>query len=156
MDFVGPARVCSAGGKWYVLVIVDDYSRYAWVFSLADKGETFGFVTDLILRLKNERYGDVVRAIRSDNGSEFKNSHPETFCLDLGLEHQFSSPYVACQNVVVERKTHSPCEMAQTMLDEHKTPRKYLAEVVNTACHVGNQIFLRAILNKTCYEFMHG
>jgi hypothetical protein len=26
MDFVGPARVCSAGGKWYVLVIVDDYS----------------------------------------------------------------------------------------------------------------------------------
>jgi hypothetical protein len=28
--------------------------------------------------------------------------------------------------------------------------------VVNTACHVGNQIFLRAILNKTCYEFMHG
>jgi transposase InsO family protein len=55
MDLVGPARVCSAGGKWYVLVIVDDYSRYAWVFFLADKGETFGFVRDLILRLKNER-----------------------------------------------------------------------------------------------------
>jgi transposase InsO family protein len=79
MDLVGPARVCSAGGKWYVLGIVDDYSRYAWVFFLADKGETFGFVRDLILRLKNERNGDVVRAIRSDNGSEFKNSHFETF-----------------------------------------------------------------------------
>jgi hypothetical protein len=52
MELVGPARVCSAGGKWYVLVIVDDYSRYAWVFFLADKGETFGFVRDLILRLK--------------------------------------------------------------------------------------------------------
>jgi hypothetical protein len=38
MDLIGPARVCSAGGKWYVLVIVDDYSRYAWVFFLADKG----------------------------------------------------------------------------------------------------------------------
>jgi hypothetical protein len=35
-------------------------------------GETFGFVRDLILRLKNERHGDGVRAIRSDNGSEFK------------------------------------------------------------------------------------
>jgi transposase InsO family protein len=65
MDLVGPARVCSAGGKWYVLVIVDDYSRYAWVFFLADMGETFSFVRDLILRLKNERHGDVVRAIRS-------------------------------------------------------------------------------------------
>jgi transposase InsO family protein len=79
MDLVGPARVCSAGGKWYVLVIVDDYSRYAWVFFLADKGETFSFVRDLMLRLKNERHGDAVRAIRSDNGGEFKNSHFETF-----------------------------------------------------------------------------
>jgi transposase InsO family protein len=79
MYLVGPARVCSAGGKWYVLVIVDDYSRYAWVFFLADKGETFGFVRDLILRLKNERHGDVVRAIRSDNGSEFKISRLKPF-----------------------------------------------------------------------------
>jgi hypothetical protein len=44
MDMVGPAHVCSAGGKWYVLVLVDDYSLYAWVFFLAEKGETFGFV----------------------------------------------------------------------------------------------------------------
>jgi transposase InsO family protein len=112
MDLVGPARVCSSGGKWYVLVIVDDYSRYAWVFFLADKGETFGFVQDLILRLKNERNEDAVRAIRRDNGSEFKNSHFETFCRDLGLEHQFSFPYVACHNGVVERKNRSLCEMA--------------------------------------------
>jgi transposase InsO family protein len=60
MGLVGPTRVCSVGGKWYVLVIVDDYSRYAWVFFLADKGETFGFVQDLILRLKNEMNGGVV------------------------------------------------------------------------------------------------
>jgi hypothetical protein len=46
-------------------------SLNAWVFFLADKGETFSFVRDLILRLKNERHGDVVRVIRIDNGSEF-------------------------------------------------------------------------------------
>jgi transposase InsO family protein len=96
MDLVGPAREGSAGGKWNVFVIVDDNTRYAWLFFLTDKGETFGFVRDIILRLKNERNGDVVRAICSDKGSEFKNSHSETFCRDLGLEHQFSSPYVAC------------------------------------------------------------
>jgi transposase InsO family protein len=156
MDLVGLARVCSAGGKWYVLVIVDDYSRYAWIFFLADKGETFGFVRNLILRLKNETHLDVVRAIRSDSGSEFKNSHFETFCHDLGLEHKFSSPYVACHNGVVVRKNHSLCEMARMMLDEHRTPKKYWAEAVNTAWHVGNRIFLRAFLNKTCYELMHG
>jgi transposase InsO family protein len=71
MDLVGLARVCSTGGKWYVLVIVDDYSRHDWVFFLVDKGEMFGFVRDLIMRLKNEKNGDVVQAIHSDNGSEF-------------------------------------------------------------------------------------
>jgi transposase InsO family protein len=77
-------------------------------------------------------------------------------CRDLVLEHQFSSPYVACQNGVVERKNRSLCEMAWTMLDEHRTPRRYWVEEVNTVCHVGNQIFLRAFLNKMCYELMHG
>jgi hypothetical protein len=64
----------------------------AWVLFLGDKEETFGFARDLILRLKNERHGDAVRTICSDNGSEFKNSCFETCCCDLGLEHQFSSP----------------------------------------------------------------
>jgi transposase InsO family protein len=90
IDLVGLARVRSAGGKWYVLVVVDDYSRYAWVFFLEDKRETFGFVRDLVFL---ERHGDAIQAIRSVNGSEFRNSHFETFCHDLGLEHQFSSPY---------------------------------------------------------------
>jgi hypothetical protein len=60
MDLVGPARLRSAGGKWYVLVVVDDYSRNVWVFFLEDKGETFGFVRDLVLRLKNKRHGDAI------------------------------------------------------------------------------------------------
>jgi transposase InsO family protein len=93
VDLVGSAHVRSAGGKWYVLVVEDDYSRYAWVFFLEEKGETFGFVRDLVLRLRNERHGDAIRAICSDNASKFRNSRSETFCQDLGLEHQFSSLY---------------------------------------------------------------
>jgi hypothetical protein len=34
MDTVGPSQLRSMRGKWYVLVIVDDYSRYSWVFLL--------------------------------------------------------------------------------------------------------------------------
>jgi hypothetical protein len=44
MDLVGPARVQPTGGKWYVLVVVDHCSRYAWVFFLEERGEMFGFV----------------------------------------------------------------------------------------------------------------
>jgi transposase InsO family protein len=156
MDLVGPTRVRSVGGKWYVLVVVDDYFRYAWVFFLEDKSETFGFVQDLIMRLKKERHGNAIRAIRSDNGSEFKNSCFDAFCRDLGFEHQYSTPSVPPQNGVVERKNRTLCEMAMTMLDEHRTPRRYWDEAVNTACHVSNRILLRAFKKKTCYELMHG
>jgi hypothetical protein len=43
IDTVGPSRVCSMGAKWYVLVVVDDYSRYSWVFFLESKDEVFGY-----------------------------------------------------------------------------------------------------------------
>jgi hypothetical protein len=155
MDLVGLARVRSVGGKWYVLVVVDDYSRYAWVFFLEEKWETFGFVRDLVLSLRIERHGDAIRAIPSDNGSEFRNSRFETFCHDLGLEHQFSSLYTPSQNGVVEGKNRTLCEMARTMLDEHRTPRRFYAEAVNTACYVSNRIFLGVHKKKTCYELMH-
>jgi transposase InsO family protein len=155
MELVGPARVRSVGGKWYVLVVVDDYSQYAWVFFLVEKWETFGFVRDLVLRLRNERHEDAIRAIRIDNGLEFSNSHFETFCHDLGLEHQFSSLYTPPQNGVVERKNRTLCEMARTMLDEHRTPRRFWAEAVNTTCYVSNRIYLRVDKKKSCYELMH-
>jgi transposase InsO family protein len=156
MNHVGPAHVRSAGGKWYVLVVVDNYSRYAWVFFLEKKWETLCFVRDLFLRLRNERHGDAIRAIRSDNGSEFKNSCFESFCHNLGLENQFSSPYMPPQNGVVERKNRTLCEMAWTMLDEHRTTRRFWTEAVNTTCYMLNRIYLRVHKKKTCYELMHG
>jgi hypothetical protein len=41
MDAVDPSRVCSMGGKWYVLIIVDDFSHYSWIFFLESKDEVF-------------------------------------------------------------------------------------------------------------------
>ncbi|WVZ84706.1 hypothetical protein U9M48_031701 [Paspalum notatum var. saurae] len=139
IDKVGPARVASVSGKWYVLVIVDDVSRFSWVFFMEFKDEVFGFVRNLVLRLRNESH-KAMTAIRSDNGGEFRNSQFKNFCRDL--EHQFSSPYTPPQNGVVERKNCTLVEMERTMLDEHTTPRRFLAEAVNTACYITNRIFL--------------
>ncbi|WVZ75671.1 LOW QUALITY PROTEIN: hypothetical protein U9M48_023706 [Paspalum notatum var. saurae] len=155
MDTVGPARVASVSGKWYVLVIVDDFSRFSWVFFMEFKDEAFGFVRDLVLRLRNESH-KAMRAIRSDNSGEFRNSRFKNFCRDLGLEHQFSSPYTQTQNGVVERKNRTLVEMVRTILDEHRTPRRFWAEAVNTACYIANRIFLRAFLGKTSYELRFG
>nr|ABA91128.1 retrotransposon protein, putative, unclassified [Oryza sativa Japonica Group] len=155
MDTVGPARVQSVGGKWYVLVIVDDFSRYFWVFFMATKDEAFQHFRGLFLRLDLEFPGSLKR-IRSDNGGEFKNASFEQFCNERGLEHEFSSPRVPQQNGVVERKNRVLIEMARTMLNEYKTPRKFWAEVINTACYISNRVLLRSKLGKTSYELRFG
>ncbi|XP_066324527.1 uncharacterized protein [Miscanthus floridulus] len=88
MDTVGPAHVRSAGGKWYVLVVVDDFSQYSWVFFLESKDEAFSYVHDLVLKLKNELSNNAVRAIRSDNGDDkigqdiFEDEKEEDGCDD--------------------------------------------------------------------------
>jgi transposase InsO family protein len=101
MDTVGPSRVRSMGGKWYVLVIVDDYSRYSWVFFLDSKDQVFEHFWLLVLRLNNE-HPNCFKAIRSDNGTEFRNASFDEFCLEHGIDQQFSTPRVSQLNGVVE------------------------------------------------------
>jgi transposase InsO family protein len=93
MDTVGPSRVRSMGGKWYVFVIVDDYSHYSWVFFLESKGEVFEHFQSLTLRLNNE-HPNCLKVIRSDNETEFRNASFDKFCLDHEIDQQFSAPHV--------------------------------------------------------------
>jgi transposase InsO family protein len=93
MNTIDPSRVRSMGDKWYVLVIVDDYSRYSWVFFLENKDEVFGHFWSLALRLNNE-YPNCLKAIHRDNGTEFRNTSFNQFCLEHGVDQQFSVPHV--------------------------------------------------------------
>jgi hypothetical protein len=97
-----------------------------------------------------------IKKIRSDNGTEFKNSQIEGFLEEEGIKHEFSSPYMPQQNGVVERKNITLLDMARTMLDEYKTLDQFWAEAVNTACYAINRLYLHRILKKTSYELLTG
>jgi transposase InsO family protein len=124
MDTVDPSRVRSMGGKWYVLVVVDDYSRYSWVFFLESKDEVFEHFRSLALKLNNEHL-NCLKVIRSDNETEFRNVSFVEFFLEHGIDQQFFAPRVSQHNGVVERKNRTLVEMARTMLDEHRTPMHF-------------------------------
>ncbi|GKA84678.1 retrovirus-related pol polyprotein from transposon TNT 1-94 [Tanacetum coccineum] len=55
MDLCGPMRVDSINGKRYVLVIVDDYSRYTWVYFLRSKDETPEVIKTFLKKIQNDR-----------------------------------------------------------------------------------------------------
>jgi hypothetical protein len=101
IDTIGPSRVRSMRGKWYVLVIVDDYSRYSCVFFLESKDQVFEHFRLLALRLNNE-HPNCLKVIRSDNETEFRNDSFDEFCLEHEIDQQFSAPHIPQQNGVVK------------------------------------------------------
>jgi len=94
--------------------------------------------------------------MRSDNGTEFKNTQVEEFLDDEAIKHEFSTPYTPQQNGVVERKNRTLIDMARTMLDEYKTSDIFWCEAINTACRAINRLYLHKKLKKTSYELLTG
>ncbi|GKC46718.1 copia protein [Tanacetum coccineum] len=73
MDLCGPIRVESINGKKYILVIVDDYSRYTWVYFLRTKDETLEMIKKFISQVQLN-FTVKIQKTQTDNGTEFKNA----------------------------------------------------------------------------------
>ena len=63
IDLSGPMRIMSRGGKRYVCVIVDDYSRFTWTLFLASKDETFKKFITFIKKIE-KRVGHSLLKVR--------------------------------------------------------------------------------------------
>nr|GFA04737.1 integrase, catalytic region, zinc finger, CCHC-type, peptidase aspartic, catalytic [Tanacetum cinerariifolium] len=90
MDLCGPIRIASINGKRYVLVIVDDYSRYTWVHFLRSKDEAPEVIITFLKRITVLLQSSVI-IIRTDNSTEFKNQVLKEYFDIVGISHQMSS-----------------------------------------------------------------
>nr|GEU76537.1 putative ribonuclease H-like domain-containing protein [Tanacetum cinerariifolium] len=155
MDLFGPTFVKSMYKKSYCLVITDDYSRFTWVFFLATKDETTPILKIFLTGLENQ-LSLQVKVIKSDNGTEFKNSDLNQFYGLKGIKREFSIPRSPQQNGIAERKNRTLIEATRTMPAYSLLPIPFCAEAVNTACYVQNRVLVTKPHNKTPYELLHG
>ncbi|GJX32854.1 retrovirus-related pol polyprotein from transposon TNT 1-94 [Tanacetum coccineum] len=153
MDLCGPMRVASINGKRYILVIVDDYSRFTWVRFLKTKDEAPAAIIKCIKNIQ-VCLNATVRNVRTDNGTEFVNQTLREFYENVGISHQTSVARTPQQNGVVERRNRTLVEAARTMLIFSKAPLFLWAEAINTACYTQNRSLIRLRYNKTPYELM--
>nr|GFB29860.1 retrovirus-related Pol polyprotein from transposon TNT 1-94 [Tanacetum cinerariifolium] len=68
MDLCGPMRITSINGKRYILVIVDDYSRYTWVHFMRSKDKAPKVIITFLKRITVLLQSPVI-IIRTDNGT---------------------------------------------------------------------------------------
>nr|GEY55106.1 retrovirus-related Pol polyprotein from transposon TNT 1-94 [Tanacetum cinerariifolium] len=107
MDLFGPTRVASINGKKYVLVIVDDYSRYTWTHFLRSKDETPEVLIDFLRLVQRGLHaqGFFTKFPLLEHLNKTALSKDGTVPL-TALEHDSLSPGLQCQeNVTHEAKT---------------------------------------------------
>nr|GEZ27541.1 retrovirus-related Pol polyprotein from transposon TNT 1-94 [Tanacetum cinerariifolium] len=142
-------------GKRYVLVIVDDYSRYTWVHFIRSKDEAPEVIIKFLKRITILLQSPVI-IIRIDNGSEFKNQMLKEYFDTVGITHQMSSVRTPQQNGIVERHNQTLVEDARTMLIFSRAPLFLWAEAIATACFTQNRSIIHRRFNKTPYELING
>nr|GEV69866.1 retrovirus-related Pol polyprotein from transposon TNT 1-94 [Tanacetum cinerariifolium] len=116
-------------GKKYILVIVDDYSRFTWVKCLRSKDEAPDFIIKFLKMIQ-------VR-------------------LKVGISHETFVARSPQQNGVVERRNHTLIEAGRTMLIYKRAPLFLWTEAVATACFTQNRSIIRLLHDKTPYELLH-
>ncbi|GJW17848.1 retrovirus-related pol polyprotein from transposon TNT 1-94 [Tanacetum coccineum] len=133
MDLCGPMRVVSVNGKKYILVIVDDYSRFTWVKFLATKDEAPDFIIKF-LEMIQVRLNAIVRNIHTDNGTEFVNQTLTAMAseqLGSGPGLQSMTPATSSSGLVPNPIPQQPCipplsdywdHLFQPMFDEYFNP----------------------------------
>nr|GEU86306.1 hypothetical protein [Tanacetum cinerariifolium] len=96
MDLCCPMRVASINGKKYILVIIDDYSRYTWTLFLRSKDETPEVLKEFLTMIQRNLQALVI-TVRTDRGTEF-------------LNYDDSDPVTQLQNVSFSEDAHVPSQ----------------------------------------------
>nr|GEW54588.1 hypothetical protein [Tanacetum cinerariifolium] len=125
MDLCGPMRVKSFNGKKYILVIVDDYSRFTWVKYLRSKDEAPDFIIKFLKMIQ------------------------------VGISHKILVSRSLQQNGVVERRNRTLIEASRTMLIYTQALLFLWEEAVATACYTQNRSIVLLRHGDTPYELLH-
>nr|GEW28149.1 hypothetical protein [Tanacetum cinerariifolium] len=154
MDLCGPMRVESINGKKYVLVIVDDYSRYTWTHFLRSKDETPEVLINFLILVQKGLHAQV-RTVRTDKGTKFLNKTIHEYFAFKGINHQTSVAQTIKQNGIVERRYRTLVEAARTMLSAAKVPLFFWAEAIATVCFTQNRSLVIPRHEKTPYHIIN-
>nr|GEZ33998.1 ribonuclease H-like domain-containing protein [Tanacetum cinerariifolium] len=96
------------------------------------------------------------KAMRCDNGTEFKNAHIIELCGSKGIKREYSNARTLQKNRVAERNNRTLIEAARTMLVDSKLSTMFWTQAVRTACYVLNRVLVTSPHNKTPYALLTG
>lgn len=154
-DLMGPMETMSIGKARYILTFIDDFSKRIFCYFLKSKADVF----ERFVEFKNfaERQTErQIKALRTDNGTEYLSSNFENYMKKYGIQHQLTAPYNPESNGVAERFNRTIFEKARCLLQDAKLSNCYWAEAVNMAVYLINCSSSSTLGNLTPEEVWSG
>ena len=145
-----PCVLKSPKGKQYVLVVVDDFSRFTWLAFLREKLEAMIEFSKLYKELPATKNLPIA-IVMKDHVREVNQLGIDSFCAKYVISLNFSTLRMSQQNKIVERKNRTFEDISWTMHLESSLPK-----LVNNANYILNRCLIRPLLKKTPYEFSRG
>nr|GEV80922.1 hypothetical protein [Tanacetum cinerariifolium] len=116
MDLYGPMRVKSVNGKKYILVIVNNYSRFTWVKCLSSKDEALDFIIKFLKMIQQN--GIVERRNRTLIGAAHTMLIYAQAPLFLWAEAVSTACYTQNRSIVRLRHGKTPYELLHGKLPD--------------------------------------
>lgn len=124
MDVWGPYNTLTYDGIRFFLTLVDDYTRWTWIFLMRVKSDVIELLRNFIMMV-NTQFSKKIKMVKSDNRSEFFNNQCSYLFFKYGIVHQSSCPYTAHQNGVVERRHRHLLETARAIKFQNFLPSQF-------------------------------
>jgi transposase InsO family protein len=140
-DLMGPFPRPSINKLRFVLIFVDDFSRFTWIYFLRQKSEVFQHLKDF-KSLVETQSRKMIKFLRTDNGGEYVNHEIHNIFNEARIQLQHIVPYTPQQNKVVELKNRSLKEMASCMLHAKSLPQRLWDEALNCATNIQTNILI--------------
>jgi len=153
-DLAGPMNIPSLGGARYLLLFIDDHTRYTTVFTIHQKSETFSKFKEYKALVENY-HNTKIKALRSDNGGEYTSDSFCTYLRNSAISHEKTAPYSREQNGVSERAKRTLIGRAKAMILENKMNDNLWGEAIHTAVYLKNRSPTH-IKNSTPYQLWTG
>jgi hypothetical protein len=151
MDIWGPIATPSMLGYRYFLTVVDDKSRFTWIFLMKYKSETSNLIKSFVKMIQTQ-FSITIKCIRSDNGNEFLL---RDFYAETGILHQTSCVGTPQQNGIVERKHQHILGVTRALLFQSNLPKSFWSHAVSHAIHIINRLPTPFLQNKSPYQVLH-
>nr|GEW93973.1 zinc finger, CCHC-type [Tanacetum cinerariifolium] len=150
-DLCGPISPLAPFEKKYIFLLVDDYSRYMWVYFLNIKDQAFDTFKKYKKTIEN-KLRTTLKMLRTDRGGEFTSNEFTQYCKENGIARQLIAPYSPQQNGIVKRRNKTIMSTTRFMMKAMNMPQNFWAEAVRRVIYILNSVPTKALEDITPYE----